>query len=156
MNKRLTPVKIRFYKTHPDAQLPKRNHDSEYFGGNGDSGYDLFCVEDTIIPQRGSKVVPVGIKVAFIEPGYWFKIESRSGLSFKHNLLSHPGIIDNQYRGDCGILIYNHSDKEYAFKKGDKVAQFVVYELIDAEVNWSTTSTVDETKRGEKGFGSSG
>ncbi len=143
-------VEIKFVKTHPDAVLPKCNHTGKAIG---DTGYDLVCVENTIIPARNSAIVPIGIKVGYITPGYWFKVESRSGLSFKHSLLSHPGIVDNQYRGDMGVKVYNHSDKDYEFKKGDKIAQLVVYELIQPEISWIEEAV--ESERGEKGFGSS-
>ena len=141
---------IRFVKTHPDAQLPKQNHSGE---GIGDTGFDLFCVEDTVIKARQSGVVEVGIKVGYITPGYWFKIEARSGLGFKYSLEPHQGIIDNQYRGDTGIKIFNLSDDDYYFKTGDKVAQIVVYELIQPKISW--IEEAEETERGEKGFGSS-
>ena len=148
-------MKIQFFKTHPDAQLPKRNHDDHMgISGTHDSGYDIFAAEDTNIFPSGPNVVPTGIKVAYITPGYWFRIESRSGLSFKHGILAHPGIIDNQYRGDLGVCVYNHGSIPYTVKKGDKIAQLVVYKVIDSEVEWS--EEIDETKRGEKGFGSSG
>lgn len=143
-------MEIKFVKIHEDAQLPKCNNTGE---GIGDSGYDLVCVEDTDIPFNGSAIVPVGIKVGYITPGYWFKVESRSGLSFKHSLLAHPGIIDNPYRGDMGVKMYNHGNSAYHFKKGDKVAQIVVYELIQPTISWTDEAT--ETTRGEKGFGSS-
>ena len=83
----------RFVKTHPDAQLPKKNNES-------DTGFDVFSVEEVTIPARSSAVVPVGLKVGYIPEGYWFKVEGRSGLGFKHGILPHPGIIDNGYRGD--------------------------------------------------------
>lgn len=139
---------LQFEKTHVDAVLPVKNHAT-------DTGMDATCVEDFTIPAHGSAVVSVGLKFAFIEPGYWVKIEGRSGLGFKHGLMPHPGIIDNGYRGDAGIKLYNLTDKDYEGKAGDRIAQFVVY------VNHSTT--VEEgfcndtgSDRGEKGFGSSG
>ena len=95
--------KVQFVKVHPDAILPSKNHTS-------DTGFDVYCVEDTVIPAHGSAVVPVGIKVGYIPSGYWFKVEGRSGLGFKHSLLPHPGIIDNEYRGDCGVKIYNFKE----------------------------------------------
>jgi dUTP pyrophosphatase len=143
-------VEIKFVKVHEDAVLPCQAHSGEI---TGDTGYDLYAVSPAIIPARGSGVVPVGIKVGYITPGFWFKVESRSGLSFKSGLLAHPGIIDNQYRGDMGVKMYNHSDKDFNFIKGDKIAQLVVYPLISAEINW--VKQAQETERGEKGFGSS-
>lgn len=135
-----------FEKTHPEAQLPKKNF-------NTDSGWDLFAVEETIIPGKSKGVVPVGLKLAFLEPGYWLSVESRSGLSFKHSILAHPGVIDQNYRGDLGVLLYNHSNEDYIAKKGDRVAQLVLHYNIHIEAEWGT---VQPTDRGEKGFGSSG
>ena len=148
-----TPNKtdIKFLKTHPDAVLPQRNHKHPF---TGDSGYDVTAVENTTIPAKGAAVVPVGLKLAYLPPGVWIRIESRSGLQFKHGLQAFNGIIDNQYRGDMGIRILNHSDKDYTVMKGDRVAQLVLYPLVVADSIWS--DTVDETERGEKGFGSSG
>jgi len=143
-------LEIKFVKTHVNAILPSCNHSGE---GIGDTGYDLVCVEDTTIPFNGSAVVPIGIKVGYITPGYWFKIEARSGLGFKHSLQPHLGIIDNGYRGDCGVKVYNFGPNAYKFKAGDKVAQLVVYKLLQPKVSW--TEEVIETERGEKGFGSS-
>ena len=148
-----TPNKtdIKFLKTHPDAVLPERNHKHPF---TGDSGYDVTAVEDTVIPARGAVVVPVGLKLAYLPPGVWIRIESRSGLQFKYGLQAFNGIIDNQYRGDLGIRMLNHSDNDYTVKKGDRVAQFVLYSLIAATPFWA--EEVHETERGDKGFGSSG
>lgn len=138
---------VKFEKTHPDAQLPVRAHDT-------DVGYDVFAVQDTVIPAQGSNVVPVGIKVADIPTGYWFKVESRSGLGFKHGIFAHPGIIDTGYRGDCAIKLYNLSkDKEVVVKKGDRCAQFVFYYSLDVKMAWGATVSSD---RGAAGFGSTG
>lgn len=139
--------KVQFIKIHTEAILPSKNHAS-------DTGFDVYAVEDVVIPARGSAIVPVGIKVGYIPEGYWFKVEARSGLGFKHSLQPHPGIIDNEYRGDCGIKIYNFSDVNYNFKKGDRCAQFVFYLNLNLELEWGTE--VKASARGEKGFGSSG
>lgn len=137
---------IKFEKTHPDAQLPKKNFDT-------DSGWDLAAVENTVIPGLGQAVVPVGLKLAYLEPGYWLQVGSRSGLSFKSGILAHPGIIDQNYRGDLGVLLYNHRQEQYEVKKGDRIAQLVVHYNIHMVVGWGQ---VEQTDRGEKGFGSSG
>lgn len=144
-------VDVKFIKTHEHSILPKRNNDAV---GVGDSGYDIFAVEDIIIPAKGSKIVPTGIQVAYITPGYWFRIEARSGLSFKYNIIPHFGIIDVGYRGNLGTLLYNLSDKDYQVKVGDRIAQMVIYPLIESNISWS--DTVSDTERGDKGFGSSG
>lgn len=140
-------LKFEFEKIHENAKLPTKNHES-------DTGYDVFCVEDKLIPARGSAVVDVGLKFACIPEGWWVKVEGRSGLSYKHGILPHPGIIDNGYRGDAGIKLYNNSDKDYQVKSGDRIAQFVLYPLATNFV--PTFGQVQQTERGEKGFGSSG
>jgi len=122
--------------------------------GTCDSGYDIFACEDVIIPKKDKKIVPTGIQVGYISPGYWFKIESRSGLSFKYGILAHPGIIDNGYRGDLGVTLYNHSSSDYQILTGDKIAQLVIYPVIDADVSW--TNEVIMTPRNDRGIGSSG
>jgi len=137
---------IKFKKTNPDAQLPKKNNPT-------DTGFDLYAVEDKLIPARGSAVVDNGLQVAYISPGYWIRIESRSGMSFKHGLLAHPGIIDQEYRSGLAIKIYNHSDTDYQIKKGDKIAQAVIYYNIDIDLSWGE---VQESVRGTNGLGSSG
>lgn len=137
---------LKFEKTHDLAKLPTKNHES-------DTGYDVYSIEDRVIPSRGSAVVGVGLKFASIPEGYWVKVESRSGLGFKHGIFAHPGIIDCGYRGDAGIKLYNLTDKDYEVKTGDRIAQFVIYLNFSMPVEWGK---VENTARGEKGFGSSG
>lgn len=144
------PVDIKFVMTHDSAVLPKYNHADPY---TGDSGLDVCSVEQVTVPAKGWAVVPVGLKLAFITPGYWVRVEGRSGVGFKKHIFPHFGIIDNPYRGDMGIKLYNFSDVDQTFMPGDKIAQLIVYPLIQANVGWALQ--VQDTKRGEKGFGSS-
>lgn len=137
---------IKFSKTHPEAQLPKKNH-------HDDAGWDLFAVEDKTIPANGSAVVDVGLVLAYLEPGYWIRVASRSGLSFKHSVLAHPGVVDSGYRGSLGVLLYNFSKSDYNVKKGDRIAQIVTHFNIEFDVEWGN---IEDTERGDKGFGSSG
>lgn len=142
---------IKFLKTHDLAQLPKANHSEPL---TGDTGYDLYAVEDTIIPACNSAVVEVGLTVGYIDPGYWFRIEPRSGLGFKHSIQPHLGVIDNGYRGDLGVKLYNLCGHDHEVKAGDRIAQMVVYQLLQPTMEW--TDTIEETDRGDDGFGSSG
>ena len=144
-------VSVKFKKTHDDSVLPMANNNET---ATGDSGYDLVSVEDVWISRNSSAVVPVGLTVADITPGYWFRIEPRSGLGFKHNIQPHLGVIDNGYRGDLSVKLYNFSsDNDYHVKKGDKIAQIVVYPMIQPEMSF--VDEVTETSRGANGFGSS-
>lgn len=143
-------MKIKLLKTHPDAVLPRANNKEI---GTGDSGYDLVAVEKVTILQRGSAVVPVGLTLADVTPGYWIRIEPRSGLGFKHSLQPHLGVIDNGYRGDLAVKLYNFSDNDYIVQPGDKIAQLVVYPLLQPEFEF--VDDVTSTARGDNGFGSS-
>tara|TARA_R100001244_G_scaffold102267_1_gene76211 strand:+ start:1706 stop:2128 length:423 start_codon:yes stop_codon:yes gene_type:complete len=139
-------MEIRFKKTSDKAVIPSKNHES-------DTGLDVTAIEDKVIPARGSAVVDVGLQFSYIAHGYWVKVESRSGLGFKHGVTAHPGIIDNGYRGDAGIKLINNTDKAYQVSSGDRIAQFVVYTNHNVDcVEGEPTNT----KRGSKGFGSSG
>ena len=139
-------MKLKFEKTHVDAVLPIKNHQS-------DTGMDVTSVEDVTIPARGSAVVDVGLKFAYIEEGFWVKVEGRSGLGFKYGIMPHPGIIDEGYRGDAGVKLYNLTDNDYEVIAGDRIAQFVVYANYPVVVE---EGEVEDSERGEKGFGSSG
>ena len=140
-------VEIKFKLTHPDAKLPFSKHES-------DSGRDIVSIEDKYIPAGGSAVIDTGLEVAFIDPEYWFKIEARSGLGFKHGVYPHPGIIDTDYRGNLGIKIYNTGTEPYTINKGDRIAQLVVYPRITPVI--SEAIKTSETERGAGGFGSTG
>jgi dUTP pyrophosphatase len=149
--------KIEFVKTHDDAKLPEKAH-------HDDNCYDLFAVEDTTIPRSkvdttggvdvGHAVVPTGITVGNITPGFGFVIKPKSGLGFKHGIQPHFGEIDTGYRSDLGVKIYNLTGIPYHYKKGDKVAQIKIEKNYVTTVEWADQITPAE--RGAHGFGSSG
>jgi dUTP pyrophosphatase len=138
---------IHFKKTHPEALLPRRNN-------SNDTGYDLFAVEDVTIPSKGDGVVPTGVQVAKVPENIWYLILPRSGMGFKHGIQPHLGVIDNGYRGDLGVKLYNFSNTDHKVLKGDRVAQIAYFPLISLEPQWS--EEVEETDRGANGFGQSG
>jgi dUTP pyrophosphatase len=139
--------RIAFEKTHCNAILPSKTYQQ-------DVGWDLYAVEDVTIPAKSQNVVDIGLKLAYLDQGYWFKIESRSGLAFNHNITAFAGIIDNTYRGVIGIKLFNFSTIDYQVKVGDRIAQMVIYmENIDFDVQWGN---VVQTNRGSGGFGSTG
>lgn len=143
-------MNVKLIRTHPKAVLPAANNREP---GTGDSGFDLVAVESVLIPARSADVVPVGLTLADITPGYWIRIEPRSGLGFKHSIQPHLGVIDNGYRGDLAVKLYNFSDNDFEVQPGDKIAQLVVYQLLQPKFEFTDQAT--ETSRGDKGFGSS-
>jgi len=141
---------INFVKTHEDAILPKRTYSDKL---TGDAGFDIFSIEEVTIPPGESAVVQVGIEVGYITPGFWFKIEGRSGLAFKKEVDPHFGIIDNSYRGEFGVKLFNSSKESHTLPKGYAVAQMIVHRMIDCTVGWQEAHSPGE--RGKNGFGSS-
>lgn len=147
---------IKFIKTHLGAKLPYKAHDN-------DNCWDLYAVKDTIIPPSsttdglvdiGHAVVPVGLSVAHITDGYGFVIKPRSGMGFVNGINPHAGEIDNGYRGDIGVKLYNLTSKPYTVLAGDRIAQIKVERVWDTTMGWADTAT--ESKRGATGFGNSG
>jgi dUTP pyrophosphatase len=145
-------VQIKFVKTDDRAKLPQRNNDQQ--DGTGDTGYDIYAIDDAIIPANGVANVPIGLDIGFISTGYWIRIESRSGMFFRHGITSFPGVIDNSYRGKLGVALVNNTNTDYFVKSGDRIAQLVIYQLIEPIISW--TDKKIESIRGENGFGSSG
>lgn len=149
-------MKVDFYKIHDDAKVPEKNHKDLT---TGDAGLDVFSVEDAVIPSKGSVEVKIGLKIAYISPGFWIKIEGRSGLAFKKGITPFGGIIDNGYRGEIGIKLINSSDEEQTITKGTAVAQLIVYRMIDSSISIldlpKEEIAENQTERGSKGFGSS-
>jgi dUTP pyrophosphatase len=144
-------IKIKFVKTHENARLPQRNNNEPLIG---DTGYDIYAVEDVDIRPHSTITVPIGLDIGYIEKGYWIRIESRSGLFFKHGITAFPGVIDCSYRGKLGAALVNNTDTPYMVMKGDRIAQLVVYKLLEPLIEWAESK--EETSRGDKGFGSSG
>ena len=142
---------VNSYQVTPTLHYPGRSHPDCL---TGDTGSDVFAVESAIVPAGGSAVVDIGLTLAYITPGFWFKVEARSGLGFKHGLQPHPGIIDNGYRGNCGIKLYNFNDIDYNVNVGDRIAQFVFYPIIIPQ--YSLVDNVENSERGEGGFGHTG
>ena len=122
-------------------------------GSSGAAGYDLYSAEEVLLLARSAASVKTN--VAFKIPnGYFGEIKSRSGHSFKHHLETGAGVIDSDYTGFVNIKIYNHSDKDYLIKQNERVAQIIFQRYMKA--NFVKTNKMPETKRGDKGFGSSG
>lgn len=120
----------------------------------GDAGFDVRAVEDTLIEPHTWALIKLGIKSS-IPVGYEVQLRSRSGLSLKEGLflLNGVGTIDCNYRGEWGAIVANFSGSPYRVLRGDRIAQAVVQMLPTVTI---TRGLVDVTSRGSKGFGSSG
>ena len=118
-----------------------------------DAGLDLKTPVNVILFAHSSICIDTGVHVEIPE-GYWGKIESKSGLNIKHGIVSHGGTIDSGYTGSIRVKLYNESDEDYEFVRGDKIAQLVVMPCVLCDV--TEVKEFEETERGDKGFGSSG
>ena len=119
----------------------------------GAAGYDLVAASSTVIPARGKCVVPTDIALAVPE-GYYGRVAPRSGLAAKHHIDGGAGVIDSDYRGPVGVVLFNHADTDYEVAQGDRVAQLVVTKIATPQV--IEVDDLDETTRGDSGFGSTG
>lgn len=132
------------------AHIPTYAHD-------GDSGCDVYALDDYTIPAWQTMTLKLGFKVA-IPFGYELQMRPRSGMSAKTKLriANAPGTLDSSYRGEVGVIIDNISDRPFYIVKGQRIAQMVLQEVPVA--SFYQVDKVDEleTKRGEGGFGSSG
>ncbi|KAE8217967.1 hypothetical protein CF326_g9287 [Tilletia indica] len=131
----------------PSAQLPTR-------GSAAAAGYDLYAAADVLLPAKnGRKVVPTGIKVAVPE-GCYGRVAPRSGLASKHGIDVGAGVIDADYRGLLGVLLFNFGDADFQIKAGDRIAQLVLEQIRTPDV--VEVEDLEETDRGAAGFGSTG
>lgn len=142
-----TAVKVK--KLHKDAKFP------EYANQWGDSGADIFAIDNYELKPNERKLVKTGIAIV-LQDGYECQVRSKSGLALNKGLmvLNSPGTIDNGYRGEIGVILYNTSDEIQTIEKGDKVAQLVFVPVSQAV--FIETDDTDKTSRGEGGFGSTG
>ena len=144
-------VKI-VYTEEYDPSWPKMS-----YAHSGDAGFDLRStiqgVAEILPGQR--LLISTGIKVAIPE-GYELQIRPRSGLACKKGItvINSPGTLDTSYRGIVIVCLVNLSQEPYYISYGDRIAQAVLSEFTTA--NFIEVSDLDETERGENGFGSSG
>ena len=118
------------------------------------AGMDLRAnLEEPVVLHR--RLIPTGLHIALPE-GYEAQVRPRSGLALKHGLtvLNAPGTIDADYRGEIGVVLINLSQEDFTINDGERIAQLVVarYE----QVEFSLVETLDETERGEGGYGHTG
>lgn len=139
---------LKFKKENKEAILPSYAHPE-------DAGMDIFSIEEKLIPAKSWELVKTGISME-LPSGYEAQIRSKSGLSLKSGIivLNSPGTIDENYRGELGVILMNVSNVDYKVEKHQKIAQMVIN-----KVEHFKTVEVEEistTNRGAGGFGSTG
>ncbi len=123
----------------------------------GAAGMDLLAAVDAPLrlAPRQRALIPCGFCIA-LPAGYEMQVRPRSGLALKSGIMlpNAPGTIDEDYRGEVGVILLNASDEDFLVTRGMRIAQAVVAPVVRAV--WAEVETLDETARGAGGFGSTG
>lgn len=142
-------MEIRLKRLDKELPVPNYAHD-------GDAGCDLYSRIDIELKPGQRALVPTGIAVSIPE-GYAGFVQPRSGLATKHgiSIVNTPGLIDSKYRGEIGVILINlDSTETFKVARGDKIAQLIIQKV--ESVSFTEVNQLDETKRGNGGFGSTG
>lgn len=142
------PVLLKRLAGNEDLPLPA-------YATDGAAGMDVVSAEDVSIAQGARHAVATGLSVA-IPAGFEIQVRPRSGLALKHGITvaNAPGTIDSDYRGELKVILINLGQEPFAIRRGDRIAQLVLAPVTRA--TWLEVAELDETERGEGGFGSTG
>jgi dUTP pyrophosphatase len=136
------------------AQLPKR-------ASEGAAGYDLSSAGNYIVKKRGKERIKTDLQV-FLPEGTYGRIAPRSGLAWKNGIDVGAGVIDIDYEGNVGVILFNHSDEDFKIQIGDRIAQLILEKylavpVVDVEnLAQKANDQKADASRGAKGFGSTG
>lgn len=119
------------------------------------AGYDLYASESAVIPAQGQGMVATDLTV-IVPIGTYGRVAPRSGLAVKHGISTGAGVVDADYRGEVKVVLFNHSQKDFKIETGDRIAQLVLEQIVNADIKVITQEELDVTVRGEGGFGSTG
>lgn len=137
--------------------INKSNNDLPAYETQNSAGMDVRAnLEASVVLKPGEhKLIPTGLFMEIPE-GYECQVRPRSGLAYKHGVtvLNSPGTIDADYRGELGVILINHSQKDFVIESGERIAQLVFARFEQA--TWESTEKLSETNRGAGGFGSTG
>ncbi|XP_035252639.1 deoxyuridine 5'-triphosphate nucleotidohydrolase-like [Anguilla rostrata] len=137
---------LKFAKLSENATVPTR-------GSAKAAGYDLYSAYDYSIAPLDKTIVKTDIQIA-VPPGCYGRVAPRSGLAAKHFIDVGAGVVDEDYRGNVGVVLFNFSKETFEVKKGDRVAQLICEKICYPELEQH--DTLDVTARGAGGFGSTG
>lgn len=140
------PDSLKFKKLDPRATLPTR-------GSQSSAGLDLYSIEAISLEPGQRVIVRTGLAVAIPE-GFYGRVAPRSGLATRNGLDVLAGVIDADYRGEIGCLIYNAGAERIELAENSKICQLIVERIITPTPVWA--DDLDVTDRGRGGFGSTG
>ena len=135
----------------------KSNHRLPEYQTAGAAGMDLKAdISEPIVLKPGEvQVIPTGLYMAIPE-GYEIQVRSRSGVAAKNSIfcLNSPGTLDADWRGNTGVILANFGENNFVVNPGDRIAQAVLNKI--EKIEWNEVAELDETERGEGGFGHTG
>ena len=135
----------------------KSNHRLPEYATPGSAGMDLKANIDEpfVLKPLERQIVPTGLFIA-LPDGYSADIQPRSGLAAKYGVTvaNSPGLCDPDYRGEIKVILINLSNENFVVNPGERIAQLVIRHF--EKVKWNEVATLDETERGEGGFGHTG
>jgi len=135
----------------------KSTHPLPAYATPGSSGLDLraYLDQPIILQPLQRFLVPTGLYIA-LPIGYEAQVRPRSGLALKQGItcLNSPGTVDADYRGELKVLLINLSSETQTIQNGDRIAQMVIQQVT--QIEWEAVEVLEETERGEGGFGSTG
>ena len=137
---------IRVKKLSDTATIPTR-------GSEVAAGWDLYASQELVVPARGKAIITTDIAIA-VPVGFYGRVAPRSGIAWKKHTDIGAGVIDADYRGPVGVVMFNHSDEDLQIEVGDRVAQLVIEQISMAPL--TEVDSLDDTERGEGGYGSTG
>ncbi|XP_056098785.1 deoxyuridine 5'-triphosphate nucleotidohydrolase-like isoform X1 [Rhinichthys klamathensis goyatoka] len=137
---------LKFAKLTENATTPSRGSDRA-------AGFDLYSAYDYSIGPMDKALVKTDIQIA-VPHGYYGRVAPRSGLAVKHFIDVGAGVVDEDYRGNLGVVLFNFSKEPFEVKKGERIAQLICERICYPELQ--ELQTLDETVRGASGFGSTG
>lgn len=117
------------------------------------AGLDLCAAEDKVIPPQGRALIATDLSIA-CPAGTYARIAPRSGLALKHGIDVGAGVIDADYRGPVGVILFNWGKDEFVVKQGDRIAQLILEQIVLPEI--VEVNELSDTVRGAGGFGSTG
>ncbi len=121
----------------------------------GDAGFGLYVNERLVLEPMGRASVNTGYKME-IPKGSVGIIYERSGLSFKHGIITYGNVIDSGYRGEIHVGVVNLGSESYTFEPGHKIAQMIIHSYEEMKFTEIKDGKLSKSDRGERGFGSTG
>lgn len=137
--------------------INKSGHELPAYETPSAAGMDVrACLTEpvTLAPLERA-LIPTGLRIQ-LPQGYECQIRPRSGLALRHgiSLVNTPGTVDADYRGEIGVIVINLSNEPFTINDGERICQMVVKEYV--HVAWEPVERIDETERGDGGFGHTG